>query len=110
MLQQAKHLHDQARAAAPLTNHPLQALALASQWYEQISAKKKSSTFGLLSEDVIGILLAAHEAEPQRFAASLAVDVAGLSGVFSEGTPRPSDAALKRWRTLPTSDPIHVSH
>ena len=97
----ALQLRMTADSAAGLTNRPSLARELVERWYAELSdciAGKKSTTLGMVSEDVVGILLAAHQSDPSKFGAGLAADAAALSAAVMGGVPKPAHIALARWQ------------
>lgn len=87
--------------AAPLTNRPDLVDAIRKQWYigtREGVRRRDRSTYGLVAEDIVGILVVAHEQHPERFSAALAVDAAAVSAMLHRGVPRPTEVAAARWR------------
>lgn len=96
----ANLMHETLLSAVPMTNKPELASEAVMQWIEEIQTGSvaTSSTFTRLSEDISGILLAAHKVDPHRFAVTLAVDAMAISTVLQPSLPRPASAAYAWWR------------
>jgi hypothetical protein len=89
--------------AAALTNRPDLADELRKQWYigtREGVRRRDRGTYCLIAEDVAGILLVAHEQDPETFSAALAADAAAVSVLLHRGQPKPVEIAAARWRPL----------
>ncbi len=92
--------------AAPLTNRPDLAEEVRKQWYigtREILRRRDRAVYKLVAEDIAGILLVAHQQDPEQFSAALAADAAAVSAVLHRGIPKPIEIAAARWR------PVRVS-
>jgi len=101
VLGQALELKPVLERAAALTNRPDLASEIATAWVAGLTdggSKKEIGTFALQCEDVVGILLAAHDADSGQFGADLATDAAALSGTVTQTAPKPARTAAARWR------------
>lgn len=87
--------------AAALTNRPDLADELRKQWCigtREGARRHERGTYRLVAEDVAGILVMAHEQDPETFSA--AVDAAAVSVFLDRGQPKPIEIAAARWRPL----------
>lgn len=98
LLIDASRLRVHVEQAAQWTNSPEEAREFAAQWYTGVEGGGKSATFGLISEGIAGILLAAHESAPQWFDATLAAEAVGLSCALTGEGPDSLRGAAERWR------------
>lgn len=93
--------------AAALTNRSDLADELRKQWYigtREGVRRRDRGTYGLVAEDVAGILLVAHEQDPEQFSAALAVNAAAVSALLHHGLPKPVEIAAARWRPRVPAD------
>lgn len=100
-LLEATKLRFDVERAAELTNRPEKARELAAEWYEGIESGGGSSTFSHVSQDVAGILMAAHAEDPGRFDAALPAEAVGLScALTGEGPGGSLRRAAAPWRRV----------
>lgn len=98
LVMEAMRLRLDVEVAADLTSRPDDARRIAADWYTAFERGGKSSTFGLMTQDVAGILMAADDAAPGWSAQARAAEAVGLACALTGEGPGSLRGVEERWQ------------